>query len=234
MVYRIIFQMVAPTCLRGHIHLDALLSAVNPAMHKKQTIVNCMSAKNDNLFSAPLPLAKVKIHDKWIWCCSSEILPPEAKMSTETYTKRRTPEDVMMLQRRFVRGSTAMRDRMIKNSVILTPTISFLCAADERSKPWLEKLVNDVFEIGSLRKQGYGEVKSVSVWETNFDWKDCLLSPKGKALRRIPIEMLKSASSCSLNTIKPPYWMHAYDEFSIDVGQEMELNPEVECTCHSM
>ena len=67
MVYQITFFVKTPIITNSQIHLDALLSAIHPAMHNKEIITR--NSPLNHVTDAPLPIDSAKIGNTWVWCC---------------------------------------------------------------------------------------------------------------------------------------------------------------------
>lgn len=223
-VYKIIFRMRSPAYLPEPLHLDGLLDAVHPNSHKRRRNINFMSSAK-NVEPLSLPIARAE----GIYCCTAYQLPEEARLTTEVFTKRKTAGDETMMRRKFVRGSGAFKDSMIKNAVTLTPYVYFYAATDEKYKYALTSAFSDVSGIGSLRKMGFGDVGAVEVWETEKDWRECLVVNK-TAMRALPIDVLRTGIyPLTRGTVRAPYWLHSADEPCVNPGMMAELRNDITC-----
>ena len=188
----------------SELYLDAILSAVHPAMHGIQKLVR---GSRSLPTCAPLPFASIR-HDnghRLLFYCSSADYVDGVEIVQSNFVKRRDATDAMMAARSFQPGSGPMRDRMEQRVLLMAPTIQWSVASNDPKE--IERLLRRVSHLGGLRKMGYGEVRKWSIDRVDSDIDRCL-SEYGKAVRRLPISVLASYESAAVETlaVMPPYW----------------------------
>ena len=219
-VVKIVLRMSAPVAVTETLHLDALLTAVSPAMHWTKSKVYSSSTDTSKIERAKIDLCRIEYGQEWIYCCSAMLFPEESVIANSTFTRRKTHEDALWFYRQYMPGSGRDKERMKKINVVLTPFVYFYAATDNIDK--LRSSLEDVYAVGGLRKQGYGTVKNIEVWECpRLDWQRCIVDDNHCATRRIPQEMCDSDDRPRRLTVKAPYWMHAADILAYDVGAKV-------------
>lgn len=216
------------------LHLDALLSAVHPAMHDKGKVTRQGAS---GVEYAPLPLLRALSPDApcdWIFAASAMEVSADAELSTVSFTKRRDGVDVLMGERQITPGMGPMRDRMTTAIAVLAREVFFFAVCYDTSE--LSRLLRRISHIGGMRKQGYGEVCGWGTEELGgYDrWRESLVLA-GKARRFLPASFCNYGFSgdCrvqSLGAIRPPYWHHVSDTQRVDVGAGVILRERLTCS----
>ena len=92
--------------------------------------------------------------------------------------------------------------------IIATPTIRWECVGD-RAK--LEALLSNASNIGALRKDGHGQIDSVSVQPLDHDDMKAILVNENGVRRPIPMELahslgMPSNAPTTIDSWRPAYW----------------------------
>lgn len=223
-IYKITFFMQTPIALSSPLHFDGLLTAVHPAMHNTTTPTRY--SKNIPIIDAPLPLCNIRSKNRWVWGCTAAEFPNNAKLSQDSITKRRTPQDIFNAMRSFLPGSGPMKDKFSTFQIVSTPTIYFLAATTELKE--LTRLTKRIQNIGGKRKSGYGIVSKFEIEPVDATIKD-LLVLDGNARRNLPFVFCNNnIDDAKMIPCNSPYWHPASTEQGIEVGDPIELTENIE------
>ena len=221
MVYRLTFIVNTPIITQTDIHLDALFSFVCPASHNKDyQITKFTSAKE--IKQLPIPIDAVKCGSDWIFCCSAADYN-NASAICENATKRRDGNDALYYHKTLKPREGVDKDVMLKLYGVVCSSVSFLLSSSNRSD--VERYARRVKFIGSMSKQGYGQVSSFTLEEIDDRWERCLVSGS-KALRNIPAALLDNVPR-SVDCCRSPYWLPDGKELCAAVGEFAVLSPNV-------
>ena len=215
--------MDAPIVQMSPLHLDALLTAVHPAMHNQAHCPVRADTTRSGLSPVPLPLLSAYCGSTWVWAATAAEYPDCAALSTSTITRRTDHHDVLYLQRKVTPSVGPMKDRMIKSVVIMTPEVWFYAATNNTKE--LMRIIQRVNAIGGLRKDGYGSVREWRL-EKSAICPHEILAQDGHARRRLPQALCENEAYKRL-AIYPPYWMAADAPFGFEVGDAVALREEV-------
>lgn len=202
MVYEVRFYVDAPIIVGSPMHLDAILTAVHPAMHNL-SYINRFSNKNE-IVVAPLPLDSAKIKGIWVWCATAADYGPSPQFFYDKFDKRADAMDYHNIQKRLTPRTGPGRDRMETVYGVVCEYVRFLASATNKND--LSRICRRVKAVGGLRKMGYGRVKELTFTETSQSWKSCLVR-NGMAVRNLPAVMIKTAEKTVKVQVTPPYWL---------------------------
>lgn len=222
-VYEVRYYLSSPIDMSSPIHLDAILSAVHPAMHNLSAKPERFNSDSSEIIDAPLPICSFISKGNWVWACTAGEFPDSAIISADSITKRRGPQDQFNFQRQYLPASGCMKDRFITFQEVITPYIYFLAATiRERELTRIAKRVNS---IGGKRKSGWGMVSKLEISEVEVPLSEILVKD-GIARRRIPEEFLEGEATNILQC-KSPYWHPARVEPGCEVGDPVKLADSV-------
>jgi hypothetical protein len=221
MVYEVIFRVETPVIVTTQIHLDAILSAVHPAMHN---LGGSLTRRSDasEVVNAPLPIDCAKINNTWVWCCTSADYGDAIPFS-DKIAKRKNGIDHLYLNSRQTPRTGTGRDRCDTVYGVVCDSVSFLASTTNPKE--LERICRRVRGIGGLRKIGYGKVGGVAVEETETCWQSCLVQD-GKATRNLPAAMVEETCDRLVPTM-PPYWLGDHIKPGAAVGDPATLRKGV-------
>lgn len=220
MIYRITYRVKTPIITVSPIHLDALLSAVHPAMHNIKAITRRSSRYE--VITAPLPIDSARLGRDWVWCCTTADYSDDAIPYSDKITKRKTGIDYFYINGRQTPRTGTGRDRCDTIYGVVCSNVSFLASSSDKRE--LARICGRVKSIGALRRMGYGEVTEMEIEETNLSWKDCLVRDY-RAMRAIPKNMLTHCKTQRV-VVHPPYWLHERVE-GVLPGDFAELRKDV-------
>lgn len=222
MVYELVFKMLTPIITTTDIHLDAVFSAVSPAAHNKDYVITRYTSP-DLIKQLPIPIDCAKINNKFIFCCSVADFH-NAKMICDTSTKRKDGDDMFFYHKTLTPKKGVEKDSMIKLYGVSCDYVSFLLSSSNKQS--VIRYAKRVKNIGSMRKQGYGQVIDFEINELpDKNWKDCLIS-NGKAIRNIPSDFLDSPCNTKSRCLTP-YWLPDGKELCAVVGNYAILKDDV-------
>ena len=78
------------------------------------------------------------------------------------------------------------------------------------NKPEISRLLKSVVYLGKKTAYGYGRVKSIHIERIDRDYS---IIKNSKAMRPIPIRMVRDAEVKAMLAYKPPYW----DKHSVEL-----------------
>ena len=204
---KVIFRMTSPIML-GHpfIHFDSLI------LHLLYRDLlgdeyYCLPSKNPIDFSQYVKAPIKQTED--VYHTSVSLFDTDTKFATTIY-KRFCTEYLELLQtkkRKIRRGSGFFRDYMMRMIYIPAKTVYFFVNGD---KPEIFRLLKSVVYLGKKTAYGYGRVKSIHIESTDGDYS---IIKDSKAMRPIPIRMLRDAEVKAMLAYKPPYW----DKHSVEL-----------------
>lgn len=222
MIYEVIFKVKAPIIATSDIHFDSILYAVSPARHNKDNIITRLTSQ-DQINDLPIPVDCIKIGDRYIYCCSVARYT-NAYQITETSTKRKDGLDYMFYHTAQSPKSGIDKDSMIKLYGVSCEEVHFILSSSNLKE--LERYCKRIKSIGSMRKQGYGQVSDcVIVTRSDLDWHDCVIN-NGQAARNIPKCFLENECK-SFDRCKPPYFLLDGKEAAAKVGDKAILKTDV-------
>lgn len=226
MVFQLIFKVRTPIIVDGPMHLDALLAAVHPAAHNQEIFLTRRSAAED-VHQIPLEIDRAWMPGgMWVCCCSTADYSDDAKPFSTKLATAKKPQDYFYLNAMQTPRTGPGRDRLDTVYGVACSSVSFLVSARKASK--LDRLAKRVKNIGGLRKAGYGEVVEYELLERpDLDWRDCLVSKDGFALRNMPAEMVESDEITSV-VVRAPYWVSSMAVPGVTEGASIRLRSEVE------
>ena len=197
---KITFNMQTPVML-GHpfIHLDGLVLHLTYRDALGDDYY-CLPSKKPLDFSSYVqpPLKKTGS----VYNASVSFFDTDTKFATTIY-KRFCTEYLDLLKtkkQKITRGVGFFRDYMMKMIYVPSKNIYFYANAD---KDELERLLHHVVSLGKKTAYGFGKVKSVNVENI---YSDHSIVSNNKAMRPIPVNMLRYAETKILLAYKPPYW----------------------------
>lgn len=219
-VYELEFKVTTPVITQTNIHLDALFSFVSPASHNKEYEITKWTDPK-LIKQLPLPIDAVKLGSEFIFCCSAADFGNNAQFTCENATKRRDGEDFMYFHKNLTPRSGIEKDVMMKLYGVVCESVKFRVSSSNLAS--LERYARRVKNIGSMGKQGYGEVSGFYIRELIDDWKTCVVLG-GKAIRNIPQVFLKNEVK-SYDCCRCPYWLPGAKEKCASVGDLAVLSP---------
>lgn len=221
MVYCITFYMQTPIITTTQIHLDAVLSAVHPAMHGKEIITK--QSVRESITIAPLPIDSAKIERDWVWCCTAADYSSDAKPYYEKITKRKDGMDYWYINSRQTPRTGAGRDRCDAIYGVLCSAVNFWASTTNEKE--LSRICNRVKNIGGMRKMGYGAVTGFEIAKTELNWKECLVQ-KSVVMRNLPCAMVQEECQNRVYT-HHPYWIPCNLNYGVEAGGRATLKSEV-------
>lgn len=220
MVYKLTFTVKTPIITQTDIHLDALFSFFSPAAHNKDYhITRFTEAKQ--IKQLPLPIDAVKRGNTWIFCCSAANYN-DAKLICENATKRHDGADAMYYHKPLTPRAGIDKDVMLKLYGVVCSSVSFLLSSSNRAA--VDRYARRVKFIGSMSKQGFGEVTGYNLEEIGGSWEQCIIDG-GKAIRNIPADLLQNETR-SVDCCRTPYWLPDGKEPCAAVGEFALISPE--------
>jgi len=134
---------------------------------------------------------------KWKDLYVSSVAVIEGDMRVFSYVKR---GDFPFPKGKIERGRGFFKDFYLKVVYIPTKTVRFYATGEKEE---IERLASKISSLGKERNIGFGFVKKAEVRETEQEWG---LVKDGKAMRPIPVKLLKSYEDSAYLPYKPPYW----------------------------
>lgn len=224
MVYKVTFAIATPIITTTEIHFDSILSAVHPAMHNINAVTR--RSKKDEIITAPLPIDSAKIGRDWVWCCTTGDYGDNATTYTTKMTKRKDGMDYHYLNAKQTPRTGAGRDRCDTIYGVVCDSISFFVSvSSDKNRKELERICRRIKNIGGLRKEGYGAVKTMYVEETEMSWENCLVKD-GVAERNLPESFVQEECSKKI-AVTPPYWLNDNLVRGVEAGERAVLKNEV-------
>lgn len=205
------------------VHLDALLAWVQAKRTGDLDLSRAspVSAIRD----VRLPLARiVGPDDDWCWAASAWELPADATLMDEPtrLVRRRDGEDVEQMARRWTPGSGPGRNMRVRRQAVCAATVSWYCIGHRRE---IRKALQVVTAVGSMRRAGYGRVRSWSVKEVGSA--PVLLDSTGRACRHLPHSWVDRDRSADVTPghggHRPPYWAPQRHGSIVTPGQAIKL-----------
>ena len=204
---KVVFRMTSPIML-GHpfIHFDSLI------LHLLYRDLlgddyYCLPSKDPIDFSQYVKAPIKQTED--VYHTSVSLFDTDTKFATTIY-KRFCTEYLELLQtkkRKIRRGSGFFRDYMMRMIYIPAKTVYFFVNGN---KPEISRLLKSMVYLGKKTAYGYGRVKSIHIESTDRDYS---IIKDSKAMRPIPIRMLRDAEVKAMLAYKPPYW----DKHSVEL-----------------
>ena len=154
MIARVRFSVAAPIITTAPIHLDALLTAVHPAMHNSGAVPT-RGGSSKELKHAPLRMDKAIVDDIWVWCCTAADYV-DASPYHDHICKRKDGIDYFYVDRQQTPRTGPGRDRMDTVYGVLCSSVQFWASMFDSSIYEFERICKRVHSIGGLRKMGYG------------------------------------------------------------------------------
>lgn len=222
MMVEVVFRMKTPLAVSDPLHLDALLTAVHPDA-VDATRLYALEAFGKKAPVLPLPLKKAETDGAWVWCSSAAFFSDAAVNFSDTYCRRLGVADAAWLKRNVLTIGGLFKDRVAKALGIVSPEVRFLAETSDMDA--LEALLAEISGLGKFRAFGYGETDGFSVEPSSRPWTDCLVQ-NGRAVRTIPVAMLKNRPESSVRAL-PPYWSLRDRCAGADPGDEAVLAEEV-------
>jgi len=215
--FKVIFEMTSPILL-GHpfIHFDGLILHL---LYRDLLSDDyyCLPSKNPIDFSQYVRAPLKRTED--IYHASVSFFDTDRKFATTIY-KRFCTEYLEFLntkKQRIVRGSGFYRDYMMRMIYIPAKTVYFFVNGN---KTEISRLLKSVICLGKKTAYGYGRVKSIRVEDADRDYS---MIKDGKAMRPIPMRMLRDAEVKAMLAYKPPYW----DKRNVELCAFPDSNVEV-------
>lgn len=219
---RVRAHLSTPLALREPLHLDGLVVACSHGVSGLHLTRTCDESE---IVRPRIPIMELRCRGQTTAICSAEILPPEAKRTSDHLTRRRDGEDLDYLTSPVETRSGPGRDVMLRFPTIETPHVEWI--AFGRRKPILRLLRRRVQAVGMLRGHGYGMVRE---WEAESsdsrDLSETLVSG-GVAIRNLPASWCEAPEVVERVPTRAPYWHPAMVGDGVRSGRRTGLHSEV-------
>lgn len=213
--FKITIKLGSPVCLTfPFIHLDGIMSFLVAIDKYKQKLFEFSRMSYYDL-RLPLPLKKTKD----VYHASVAIFQPEGLLHYTRIYKRFEDRFVNKLRKRkLVINSGYFRYFAIAEPYITASHVIFYgCGDVEKIKYLFETYL---VGIGNDVRIGWGSVRDIQIKEID---RDMSLIFENKAMRVLPVSMLKKYSETAYLSYKPPYWYKGNIDLCVPPGAECEL-----------
>lgn len=202
---RVSVRLAGPIQLDYPLHLDGLLTEVAfRRLPHGRDVARSMAAPSP----LPIPCAKIRVGDDWVWAASALALCDPARVSV-SLTKRKDGEDLDRLTQTWTPNSGPGRNQLAHHEAWVSEFGSWLAWGNAREIRKALRLLwpNGEGHIGDRRRHGLGQVLGVVVEEIDGTARDAVMH--GASTRRhLPIGWCASSRGADVynGASLPPYW----------------------------
>lgn len=219
---RVRAYLSAPLALTEPLHLDGLLVACSHGVAGLHLTRTCAAS---DIVRPRIPVLDLHCRGQTVALCSAEILPPEARRTSDHLTRRRDGEDLDYLTAPVATRSGPGRDVMLRFPIVETPWVEWL-AVGRRGKPIRSVLGRRAQSVGMLRRHGYGVVREWTADKVEGQIEAAIVAG-GLARRNLPASWCDAAEVIENVPTRAPYWHPAMINHGVRAGRRTGLHPDV-------
>jgi len=194
---KITFHMRSPVCLsHPWIHFDAILAHLY--LRKNYPDYRSLPSKRVVELDYDLPLKR----SGDVYHASVSFFDVTDYFSTTIYKRfcEKHLDAKRLRKKKIDRGRGKFKDFMIQLIYIPATRVTFYANGDPDE---IQDLLKGMAGLGKKTAIGYGSFRHYEIEEAG---RDCSLVMDGKAMRPIPVRMLREYDDVAILAYKPPYW----------------------------